>query len=517
MTFVAQLRPWLKESSATERAMTAVATAVVMALLAWALVPAPAEGPAGLLNAGSGAEAGVALDGGAAGATDAGGSARTGAILPGARSTVTDGRSAGRGAPSGSAPTDRLTTTDRGVSAEAIKVGFAVVNFESANRLGIYPDLREDASEAIDAFVDYANKRGGVLGRRIQPVKVNPDLTNAEDQRRRCVELTETHGVFAVVTSFAFSSETATACITAEHKTLLVSGNPGSSENVRLGFPYHVSVLKDDNRKMKDLVAGAKAAGFFDPARGFEKLGIFGDDCGASATIFDSPTDGLKAYLSAAGVKEWSEFRIDCAVAVSPHGSAQAVVKFQDDDVTHVLLAAHPPVAESYLKAAGSARYYPKYFSGDYLNLAAGPFTKTYEPEGFDGALGVTQTHAGEGAIGKPLPPLTRTCSKILTDHRLAPVSSASPNDIGDDLEILSLCESFLLFLQVATAAGPDLTRATWVNALAGVGDYRGAFTDLARFDRPGKMTGGDTMKLIKWHKSCTCWKELTGFQPAAG
>lgn len=529
MTLVVQFRLWLKEAPATERAMTAAIAVLVLALLAWALVPAPTERIGELVDArtppavgagsGSGPEDGVTIaEDGGSGATDVGVSAGAGSALPAATGTVMPGGAPGRpGDPPGTTPAGRLTATDRGVSADAIKVGFAIVNFDSANAAGIFPDLRKDASQAIDAMVEYANERGGVLGRRIQPVKVRPDLISADDQRQKCVELTETHGVFAVMDSFAFSAETSTACITAEHKTLLLNGNPGSSANVRLGFPYHVSVHKDDNRKMKDLAVAAKSTGFFDPDKGFRKLGIFGDACGASPAIFDSPTDGLKAYLSAAGVKEWSEFRSDCDAALSPHNAAQAVVQFQSDGVTHVLLAAHPPVVDGYFTAAGSARYYPKYFFGDYINLAAGPWAKRLEPEGADGAMGVTQTHAGEGAVRKPLPPLTQACSKIFTDHGLAPVSSAPPDDIGDDLEILALCESFLLFLQVATAAGPELTRATWVSALAGVGDYRAASTDLARFDRRGKMTGGDTTKLIEWHKSCTCWHQLTDFEPAAG
>ena len=528
MTLLVQFRLWLRGASVTERASTAVATMLVVILLAWALGPAPAgrigqpfDGGALVPTGdGLGADAGAGItDDGALGAVSPGVSATTSSTLPGARDTIIEPRPAsGHEGTAGSVPTGPLTATDRGVTAEAIKVGFTVIDLAGIDELGISPNVRPDASRAIDAFVDYANKRGGVLGRRIEAFKVKPQLLNTDHQRQKCVELTQTHGVFAVMDSFAFGAETSTACITAENKTLLLNGNPGSADNVRLGFPYHVSVHKDDNRKMKDLAAAAKASGFFDPATGFRKLGIFSDACISSSSIFDSPTEGLKAYLTAAGVKGWSEFRIsDCDPAGAQRGGAQAVVQFKDDGVTHVLLASRPPVVESYLNAAGSARYYPKYFSGDYMNLAVGGLTDKYEPEGFDGALGVTQTHAGEGAIGKPLPPLTQTCSEILTDHGLEPISSAPPRDISDDIEVLELCESFLLFLQVATAAGPDLTRATWVNALAGIGDFRAAVVDLARFDRRGKMTGGDTVKLIKWHRSCTCWHELTDFGPAAG
>ena len=70
------LRVWLRQASTTERVATAVTMAVVVAVLAWGLVPAPHDGPAELLGAGarptadegSGSSAGTPLpDGGETG------------------------------------------------------------------------------------------------------------------------------------------------------------------------------------------------------------------------------------------------------------------------------------------------------------------------------------------------------------------------------------------------------------------------------------------------------------------
>ena len=525
MRLVVPFRRWLDSASVPERATTGAVAAVVLALLAWGLAPAPTERSTDADALSASGDASDSLTGEALPQDAAAAVGETGPNGPGGAAAASPGRgrtsagstgsAGGRSPAGGAAPggATGLTASDRGITPDVIKVGFTTLNFDTAAELGYANDLRRDSSKAVDAFVDYVNKRGGVLGRRIQPVKVLVDLVNAEQQRQKCLELTETHGVFAVIDSFAFSGETSTACVTAERKTLLVNGNPGSSENVRRGFPYHASVHKDDNRKMKDLVFAAKGAGFFDPAKGFKKLGLLIDAC--SDSVNDAP-DGLMAYLRAAGVTSWSEFRADCGnTAQGP--PQQAVLRFKQDDVTHVLMAARPPIVKEYLDAAKGARYFPEYFLGDYFNLIQGIFNDDYDPEGLDGALAVTETHAGEGSAGKPLPPLAQHCSKILTDNRLAPVSSAPPHELGDDMEVLGLCEHLLLFVQVATAAGPNLTRTTWVNALAGVGDFRPATTDLARFDRRGKMTGGDTMKLVQWHRDCKCWRELTGFGPAAG
>lgn len=522
------IRFWSYAASPMQRTLTAAAVAVVVALVGWALMPAPSEPSRELLDA-SGerliTEApGISSSGGPQGPGTAGPESssvsETGAPQPvggGGSTTRESAPSSGTSPGASDAPSARLTATDRGVSAEAIKVGFVVINFGPASErgFGAAGTFRKDTSRVIDALVDHANKNGGVLGRRIEPVKVSVDPVGDEDMRKKCLELTQTEAVFAVMDTFGFSKESATACVTAEQKTLLVNGNPGSSQHVRQSFPYAVSLQKDDNRKVKDLAYAAKASGFFDPAKGFKKLGIFGDNC--SPYVFDSPTEGLKAHLAAVGVKGWTEFRVDCSLESFQRGAAEAVLHFNQAGVSHVLLAGRPPSVEPYLLAAHRARYYPEYFAGDYLNLAIGGLTKNYEPEGFDGALGVTATHAGEGVMGKPLPPLVQTCSKILTDHGLPPISFAPPDDMGDDLEALTLCESFVLFLQVAKAAGPNLTRSTWAGALAGVGDFRAGTVDLARFDRRGKMTGGDTMKLIKWHRDCSCWRQISEFGPAVG
>lgn len=520
MTAWAQLLRWMDEASRRERRTSAVVIVVVVGLVTAALVPEPparsnaldASGLPGVeYDAGPGTSALVAEAGG--GGQRVPSATATGAAAPGSATTAP--ALAGSGDPGREVgATVPLRATDRGVAADAIKVGFGIIGWVSAVDAGIVTGMRADVSEAIDAFVEHANDRGGVLGRRIEPVKVSPNLMSRDDQRQKCIELTESEGVFAVVDSWAFWLETSSACITAEHQTILVSGSPGSADNVRLGFPYAVSPYKDDNRKMKDLVVAAEAAGYFNPTQGFEKLGILADQCAPS--ILDAPGDGLHARLEAAGVTSWSEFRSGCE-PTDADGSQQAVLQFRQDGVTHVLAVTRPPVVKGFLDAAAASQFFPEYFVGDYLNLILGGLVDEYEPSGFDGALGVTQTHAGEGAVDKPLSPLAQACSDILEEHGLPPITSAPPDDLGDDLEVLELCENFFLFLQVATAAGPELTRATWIDALPRVGEFRGASTDLSRFDRPGKTTGGETMKLVQWHRDCTCWKELTDFGPAAG
>ena len=509
MTRAASFRQWSRQASARERAVTAAVAVAVVLLVAAALVPAPPHRTDNPLAADTGDSAGATADSAPATA----GTTPTDALAEGQSGTPTT-RPAASSAVGHDRRTTALTATDTGVTANTIKVGFAFADLDLVQEYGAKPHLREDVSEAIDSFVDYANKRGGVLGRRIEAVKKQVVFAPPRDQRPACIEFTEEDRVFAVIDTFVYWLESDIACITTEHHTLLVNGVPTSAAGLAASAPYQVSVHKDDNRKMKDLVSAAKSTGFFDRANGFRRLGILFDACEPS--IIDGPTNGLKAYVRSAGITTWSEYEMTCSDLGSLQtDAARAIQRFALDDVSHVLLAVHPGHMKAFLPAADEAGFHPEYFVGDYLNIIVGGFVQDY-PESFHGAVGVTSTHIGEGTIGKPLPPLAQRCSEILVDHGVAPITSGPPDDINNDIEVLELCENFMLFLDAATRAGPHLTRASWLDGLSQVGEFHGATVDVARFGR-GKRDGGDTMKLVEWHFGCTCWKQVTGFAPAAG
>lgn len=530
MGSLVQFRLWAQEAPPTERRLAAAAALVAMALLAWLLVPARSHAPGSVLasgiNASSPGAGGSSSENPAFGSvgTDAPGSGGVtatggGRSAAGAFSGSTGGHDSGTGGTSGSAGSASpaksslsFTASDRGVTADSIRVGFSIVNVAGVQQAGYASGVRTDAMAVVDALVDDANRKGGVLGRKIVADKVSPDLIDSNDQRSKCLQLTETDKVFSVIDSFSLLYETATACVTAEHQTPLFTGNPGSAAAVKNGFPYQISTQNDDNRKMKNLVVAAKGQGFFDPAKGFTKpVGILSDACEPS--VIDDAT-GLKADLKAIGITSWSEFRSDCDLASQERSGAQAVLQFRQAGVTRVLVVAQAGIVGSYLQAAKAAGYYPKYFASDYVLLEHDGNAKKFDSQEFDGTVGVTQIHVGELVEGKPWSPMAVQCGKIMTDHGLEGLKQQ--DDYTYEGEVLQLCENFELFLQVARKVGPNLTRLGVANALQSIGDFHAAFADLARFNAAGKVTGGDTMKLIQWHGDCTCWHQLTDFGPAA-
>ena len=521
-----EFRLWLRDAPRVEVRGAALVAAALAALLAWTLVPtgrqAPATGAVAVGTAAVGAEpldevgaptgetvpatgeAGAPNEGGSGPAVDA--SAPPEAAPASPSTPVPSPADPGGGAPA-SGP---LTASDRGVEADAIRVGFTVLNLGGVDHAGYAADLRSDIPAVIDALVDSANQEGGVLGRQIEPVTVKVDILSADDQRRKCLQLTQTEKVFAVIDSYTYAQYEATkACITVENKTPLVTGGVGDAREVATAFPYEVSVTKDFNRRARDLVYAARDDGFFDPAKGFKKLGIFVDNCRPFA--LDDPATGLYAYLREVGVKSWSEFRTDCDIASQQRGGVQAALQHLQDGVSHVILGTIGAGVQNYTNTAQAQRATFEYFVSDFGSLANDGTAKNFNADQFDGTRGVTSLHEGERSIGRPLSASAAACSKILTDRGLEPIT-----DYSRDSEALYLCDGLNLFLEAARRAGGDLTRIGWTDAVQTIVDFRPSWVDLASFG-PGKLTGGDSVHRVQWHRDCVCFRQLEDFRPAYG
>jgi ABC-type branched-subunit amino acid transport system substrate-binding protein len=517
MTPFLQFRLWLKESPIVERRAAVGAGLLAAALLAWALAPVGGGTRDKTLAAGATAANVHTLDGGGApvaatadtGAAGAASPASGAAAVTGGVANTTSGRStSGAGSTSGGAAKIVLRATDRGVTADSIKVGFSIISLGGLNLAGYASGTRDDMTAVVDALVDNANKEGGVLGRKIVADKKYVDLLRADAQRRACLDFVDTDGVFTILDSFAMLYSAAKSCVTTEKQTPLITGNPGSADSVRKGAPFQISPQNDDNRKVRDMVLGARDIGFFKPANGFKKLGLMTDNCEPYA--MDGP-GGLKATLREIGFKDsdWSEFRSDCDLTSQERSGQPAVLQHSTAGVSHVLIATQGGFSGKYIDAANQQQYHPKYFAGDYLYTTVDGIADAFNPDQFDHTKGISVFRTGELSIGRPLSPLGQKCDKIMRDHGLPGVDG----NFTKNFEMLMLCENLELFLHTARKAGPDLTRKLFGQTVQTMGDFAPAFEGSAKFS-PGKFTGGDSVKYIEWHRECTCWKQISEFKP---
>lgn len=529
-----QFRLWVKEASKIEVGFSAVIATVVVSLVAWAMAPVGRSGTElsaaddagfGVDASGSGGDEaggdGAVESGGGTGATSdstgvaAGPNVSRGGGGAGARSGNAGAAGAGGGGSgggSGGGTTDvKRVASDRGVSPDAIKVGFNIANLNGFAAAGLAATnvLRDDMPQVIDAWVDDVNKNGGINGRKIVPIKKSVDLVNASDQRAKCLEHTESDQVFSVIDSVSASYKASMACYTVEHKTPLVNSVTYGDAFLKQGLPYHVSPSPHLNQQFKDAVFAAKDAGFFDVTKGFVKLGILTDDCDTEAN--DDPKIGFVAYLRQAGVTpdKISEFRLSCDLVQQQRQVAQAVLQHKGDGVTHVLPAVAWPAVQTYLQNADSQLFKPKYRPGISQLIHDGN-QAGFSANQWDGTQGVVVARVGEQVVGKPISPLAQHCSKVIQQKGLKPMDDYQ----SFNAEAVLICENFYLWVKIARAAGPNPTRLSWGQAAQSTGQFDGAFLFKALYNRPGKTSGGDEIATVEWRAACRCWHQVAGFRP---
>lgn len=520
-----QFRLWLREAPKTERQVTGMVAVVLWVLIAAVLRPMSGGGPASGLDALTGQ--GTAVEPGASTAVAGQAPAPEAGLPAGPDAAVPDGapapapaggapaEGAGPPAPAGAAPpgvaappggaapapapgpagTQPLTASDRGVTPTTVKIGFVIGTLSGIEETGIAADLRDDLSEVVDAIVDDANKRGGMAGRKIVAAKATVDVTNPDSQRQGCLELTQTQKVFAIQDTASLSFAASRTCVAKENRTpLLTQLYPGGSNEFASNAPNLMAISQNDSRRVQNWVQAAKQAGFFDPAKGFKKLGILSDSC--LPTVIDAK-DGLKSALRQAGVPKASEFRMSCDVSSQQREAPNAVLQFRQDDVSHVFLASNTIADKTFTQSAESQAYRPQYFLSDFWALLNDVNTKLLQQDQIDGAFGVSQFNHGP-----PLSfPAVKRCNDSLVSHGLDPIKSFSR-----DYSAIIACDHLELVIKAGNAVGANLTRPNFANAVQSSGDFAGGFVHLARFTGPGKTSGGDQVQLLQWGKACVCW-----------
>ena len=119
-----------------------------------------------------------------------------------------------------SAASGKLADLGHGVTADSIKLGIAVVDYDAIKDFVDF--TRGDQQKTAQVFVDYINENGGVDGRKIDPVyRKYPPIPGQEPSALSlCTAWTEDDDVFAVLGVFIDFSGDAQLCLTRDHQTI---------------------------------------------------------------------------------------------------------------------------------------------------------------------------------------------------------------------------------------------------------------------------------------------------------
>lgn len=529
MTPGMQFRLWYRAATPTQRLAAFTALGIAATLLAASVALTPARG-----DRGAEVSAGLVPGGGtAAGETPApqpgggqpvsGGEVAAGGSTGGTGGITGSGTGTGGGGGAGGAPGTSATpgaapqaagggvvartAADRGVTPTEIRVGFMLQNPGGLNGAGFSTGQRNDGPKYVQALAAWANRTGGAAGRKIIAVFRYTDPTSVEDQQAACRAMVDDSKVFAAVDVAAMLDTAALDCLTNRQKgdTPFVHSVMWSRDwQARSGgndISYQAAIDRISLTWARDLGA----------MRWFPKgavVGILGDKCPATQpTVANVLAPALKAQGAADVVLGLHDCDIQSVVSQPPNLATQ----FRLKSVTHVLIVSNFVAGQVFVSSAASQGYKPKYSTSDWFLNTSNSTTQNFDPNQFDGAIGIASIGSTLAASGKPPYPGWQTCSKIATDAGLAPIR---PDDDAST-EILSLCDNFLLLLDALRAAGPNPTRAAWRGAVERLGWRDSAVFGRSRFG-PGKLTGSDYVHTQQWQRGCRCWRVVSDARPAA-
>lgn len=519
MTPGMQIRLWYRRATARERQITAVAFASVVVLLIGSIVVRPSsEDVSQFAAVGTSNDRAIAIGGTAGSAATA---AADGTPVTGGGTPVTGGGTpvrgggnqlgAGGAAPSGPTTGDQSqgsvprTASDRGVTPEAVKIGFLVANVGGLDATGFALDIRTDTAEYIQALADSMNKSGGINGRRVDVAVRKTDLTSQSDQAAACQYMVNDAKVFGVVDVGALTDTPAFECVATKNQTPYVHNTIWSTDWLARSGGMEVGYQAAIDRISKTWSRDLSAMGWIgDDA----VVGILGDNCPGTGPIIDNV---LKPdFEKLPGVTKVVVAKHDCdpqSVASQP---PSFVTQFRLEDVTHVVVAMNFVSLTVFASTAEQQLYRPKYTVSDWWQGTSDASAANFDPNQFDGAIGISSLGMMLPASGKAPYPGGEWCQKVATDAGLEPLEYDGRNH-----ELWAMCDNFLLMVDGIRNAGANPTRAAWAQAIQALGSHPSVLFGPSTFG-PGKVTGSDQVHTIQWQRGCTCFKSISEFRPAA-
>jgi ABC-type branched-subunit amino acid transport system substrate-binding protein len=388
------------------------------------------------------------------------------------------------------------------VTATTITIAFLLVDLGSLSQLGFgVPGFNVDDQAAyIRVFVDNINAQGGVYGRQIVPVFVSYDPTNQATSQAACLAATQDHEIFAAVDSGGGLNEQGMLCFTNQNHTPLIAlgsfGTPPSWYQQSGG--YLSTINASGLRSLANLAYLLDAQGLLKhPTTGQNRrIGILVRDFpGTVQTV----KDGLIATLEQYGyeVVHRIEFSMDDGIAASQ--VPVAVNEMRTRNVDAVFVLTDFIIGTQFVQQADRSAYRPLYYASDF-----GPMTNdiavTAMPSTFQ-AVGVTTARTGEWRVGMAEPAVDAACRQIYA-AATGNDPQRSDNTYGG---MDSACGFIDLLVRGTTNAGPELTRAKYVEGLQQIGSIEyplyGGFSYM-----PGKTDGADRIRTLAFDSSCSCW-----------
>jgi hypothetical protein len=503
-----QFRFWARRAPRRDRAAAGVASIVALALMAWLLVPDSNDASTDVFASGSSLEE----EGTAGGASDlppgavegeGGAGAGGGAVGSGGNAAGGSGARAGAAGATGAAagPGGCVSPpgSAKGITAREVRVAVVLTEIfgAAANELFDVPTPAE-AKADFEAAIAGINKEGGVACRKLVPRYYNVNPTNESGMIQLCRDIADA-GLFAVVDTGSLATRPAVLDCFGNLKIPYFGAYYITQTAREQSYPYLFSFYYKE-QLYKSTAFGLRDAGFFDPAKGFKKLGFIYRTCESQAI------DAFRGWLREAGAPD--DKRVDYSVGcpdvfANESDMAQAVLTFKDEGVTHVTTGNLTGDIARFTAHAEQQGYRPQYGFPDEALLSVASGARAPNFDNIANALAITLSRDAEHQTPGMTPTAgTQRCNAYRQAAGLPPVYEV-PANAGH------ACDQ-LWMLQAALGKAPELSALALPVGLQRTGSIDFSFPQGPNDFTGNRVTsGGQFWRVAQFMPSCDCWQVI--------
>lgn len=394
-------------------------------------------------------------------------------------------------------PAEGLGATERGVTADTISIAFLENDWTTLVALNTAVELGPEGDH-FRAFMDEINECGGIHGRQIEVNVYRFDPINFPQQDAACIEATvEDENLLVVARILTRESP---LCIVEQNETPLITSSqfPREFYDRADGRLFGVDPTGDELLALvaRDLVATE----------------VIGPDTVLGIISPDSPSetfavrDGLIPALDELGIA-YAE-QVIPSTGLACEGYSNAVARFQEAGVTHVMPTLGPTCYPPFVLEATALGWFPQYIATPFGGMTSNTSTQRLVDAGdaFDGAVGV-HTLPGEAFYGGPAAPFEQACNDITNE------ALGYDYVYGDTIfgAITVWCTIALALQQALETAGPELTRESFLAAMETVSDIPLRRGGLGSFGPDKRTLVENVVWGQTWRSDCGCWREPNG------
>ena len=419
----------------------------------------------------------------------------------------------------GSATAGAAAANGQGVTDKTIKLGLVQVDYSCIKDFVDFN--RGDQEKTYKVFVDDLNAKGGILGRKVEPVYRDFCPVGNAQALSTCTSFTEDDKVFAVVGVFIDQSGDAQLCIAKNHETVEIIHNVSQSwiDQAPKGLlltpnittDRRLSVILDLLARDKTLKGKKVAALTQQDSKGrvddlvtpaLKKMKVK-QGTTAVLTITGTDTSAAQSQLESF-IEKWKSEGVDTFVLVGQVVVAKTYVTMLKDAFPDaILISDQTPTAQS----------------GGQDAVTAG-----LDPNPYEGLISVES----QGAQERFETPIMQQCVKTYekaTGTKVVPPKNVKPGSDGKREEIYAsvedACGDILFFKTIAEKAGKQLNNTTWTKAVNTMGTIDNTLV-LGKWAslHTGKYDANDTFGLVAFDSgvgSTGDWKPLTPVEDVAG